>query len=131
MSENENSNEKIMIIDEDGNEYEADCLDYFKVDDQEYIVLAILDDVEELSGEGIEDDIIDVEVDTEDLEVEDGINKMEASDDIGDVEEITIMKVIKNDDEYIYERIDDEDEFVRALDEFKSRCEGEYELLED
>lgn len=111
-------NEKLVLIDEEGNEVEASCIDYIELDEKEYVVFSFNEEIEEYD---------EVE-DSEDNEFE----EVEENEEIElDEEDIIIMRVEKDKDkdEYIYVGIDDEDEFNRVFEEFQFRCGDEYEII--
>jgi hypothetical protein len=109
MEENEN----IVLIDEDGNEMETAFIDSIDMDDQKYFVLSIVEG-------GLEDETED----NEDVDDEGYVNE-----DEDEVEKIIIMRVKEENDEFIYESIEDEVEFNKVFDEFKNRYDDEYEIV--
>lgn len=112
----EEREDMIVLVDENGVEIELEHLDTMEVKGNKYVVFLTLDEIEE---------------DEEAEEIEEAEEEFDEEEYI-DTDEIVILKVEENEnDEDSFVTIEDEDELNQVFEEFKKRVEEEYEFDEE
>lgn len=112
----EEKQERIILVDEEGEEEEFMWLDTVEMDSSKYVVLLPVDSEDEpvaVVDESEEDDDVQTEEDFEEYE---------------DEKEVIILKVVGKSGEEAFAPIEDEDELDRVFEVFLSGYEEEAEL---